>query len=340
MCICLYQCLRVYVFKSLCRCENLLPIGPLMPILDWYPLCTLPEVWLLCAVCLTDLAQNNQDETQHGDIISPRVLYVQIELMSNSAMCWRSCTKVETSIKKWQQNGAKGEALDNFWGQIGEHKSCPKSMQPSMVLMSEHTTKELLARVEHALGTDRPQILESLRKNGNLLARMPENLRADKEVVLVAVRQCGSALEFAVDPLRSDRELAFEAVKQSGDALRVLQDTLRADREVVLQAVTENGNAMEYADSTLRKDPSFLLQAIGTGAAAAPAVSFAAEELLQDKSFLLQIVRRNPWTLGFLPGTVCRDPDMVREAVKRNGRRWNPLHPNCKRNGRSTWARI
>eukprot|EP00438_Fugacium_kawagutii_P002723 Skav222425 [mRNA] locus=scaffold2890:231053:231583:- [translate_table: standard] len=168
---------------------------------------------------------------------------------------------------------------------------------------------------------------------------MPETLRADKEVVLVAVRQCGSALEFAVDSLRNDHELALEAVKQSGDALGVLHDTLRADQVIVLQAVAENGNAMEHADMSLRKDASFFLRALGTGAAAAPAICFAADELLQDKSFLLQVVRRNPWALGFLPETASRDPEIVNEAVKRNGRRWNPLHPNCKTNGRSTWTR-
>lgn len=206
---------------------------------------------------------------------------------------------------------------------------------PSMA----ETAKELLVRVEHALGSDRPRILESLRKNGNLLARMPEELRMDKEV-LVAIRQCGSALEFALEPLRSDRELSVEAVKQSGDALGVVQDTLKADKDIVLQAVAENGNAMEYADLSLRKDPAFLLLALGTSAAAAPAISFAAEELLQDKSFILQVVRTNHWTLGFLPHSLYRDPDIILEAVKRNGRRWNPLHPNCKTNGRSTWTRV
>ena len=200
------------------------------------------------------------------------------------------------------------------------------------------SARELLKRVENALGTDRREVLESLRKNGNLLARIPEELRTDKEVVLTAVRQCGSAMEFALEPLRSDRELALEAVKQCGHALEVVEPLFQADKEIVLAAVSENGNAIQYADLSLRKDPVFLLHALGQGAAAASAVAFA-EELLQDPAFLKEVVRRNPWTLGFLPEPSRRDPDIIREAVQRNGRRWNPLHPNCKSSGRSTWTR-
>ncbi|CAJ1376211.1 unnamed protein product, partial [Effrenium voratum] len=111
------------------------------------------------------------------------------------------------------------------------------------------------------------------------------------------------------------------------------------DRGLVLAAVAENGNALEFAEAMLRGDRDFVLEALRQTAAAAPAVAFVAEELLKDSSFVLEAVRMNPWTIGYLPADFQRHPEIVQEAVKRNGRRWNPLHPNCKASGRTTWAR-
>ena len=65
--------------------------------------------------------------------------------------------------------------------------------------------------------TDREEMLEAVRNDGNALEYASDTLKADREVVLEAVKQNGYALEYASEELQNDPELKKLASDNSSD---------------------------------------------------------------------------------------------------------------------------
>ena len=147
-----------------------------------------------------------------------------------------------------------------------------------------------------------------------LLAR--QALRRDRAVALAAVRQNGLAFEWLSEDLRSDREVLEVALQTSGCALQWADRRLTMERDLVLRAVTADGSVLRWAHGTLREDREVCLAACQECGEALQWVRLRGSTW---EECMWAAVRQDPSCLRLLHSIWCDSPDLIREAVSRDG---------------------
>jgi len=136
-----------------------------------------------------------------------------------------------------------------------------------------------------------------------------KELRADRDTALQAVKCFGEALQSASEELRGDREVVLAAVSNASRALEFASDELKKDREIVMAALktqafeeTPHANILKHASPELWGDREVVLAAVRC---VGKAIELTTQELKQDKDFVLQALRRAPFSEKMLCYEAC-----------------------------------
>ena len=180
-----------------------------------------------------------------------------------------------------------------------------------------------LEYVNDELKNDKEVVLSAVSEESYALQEASERLKNDKEVIKAAIIENGHSFQFASTELKKDKEFIFEMLKFSGCIIGYIDDELKENREIVLAAVKNNGLALKDANKKFKNDKEIVLEAVRQNYAALQymdirfsfdediileaakksadyAISFCAEELKNNKEFLMKIIDINPGVIEYL----------------------------------------
>eukprot|EP00913_Durusdinium_trenchii_P016234 g15256.t1 len=126
------------------------------------------------------------------------------------------------------------------------------------------------AGVARPVEVEVPQVvLDVVTQYGDLLCYAQPKLQRDREVVLAAVANSSWAVKYVAEELLNDDNFALEMIRANAMTLRMLPDRaisvgnhLRSERCVALAAVRSRAEAMAFAGQELLADRSFVLEAL------------------------------------------------------------------------------
>lgn len=147
----------------------------------------------------------------------------------------------------------------------------------------------------------------ALRENVLALEFASEALRADPFMARLAVRGSWAALSHVdCEALEDDREIFFEAASQSGHALVLMPERYCGDGPLVLAALRAGPTAaaLDAASEQLLGDRTFVLEAVRTDGLA---LRFASEELRNDHAVVLEALVQNHKARHFVPDALHQD---------------------------------
>ena len=185
---------------------------------------------------------------------------------------------------------------------------------------------------------EREEALATVERGYSMEAVLPR-FRGDKGVVLAAVRQDGANLKYAEESFRRDREVVLAACKQYTGKRRVRRPFWNGDEEYYLSPALECADESFYGDGgimleTVRTEvemygPIYTNFTEGIGGlhrwdhwASAAVLSRISDELLRDRSFMLEVVKLDGCALKYASDELREDNwhwyEIVSAAVKQN----------------------
>jgi predicted nucleic acid-binding Zn-ribbon protein len=138
----------------------------------------------------------------------------------------------------------------------------------------------------------------------------------DKQVVVAAVAKDGRALKYAPKQFKQDAEVVLAAVNRAGWLLQYAHHDMQANFDVVFAAATQDGTAIRHASYALQRNKQIVLAALKTFSYALTA--FNADELWNDKEFVLAAVNSDGRMLIHAPPLLRADKDVVLAACTQN----------------------
>jgi predicted nucleic acid-binding Zn-ribbon protein len=177
------------------------------------------------------------------------------------------------------------------------------------------------------LRNDKEIVSLAVSKNGSALQYASKELRNDKEIVMLAGPQhfeyasddlkkdrefiihSDIGLEFVSDELLHDRPFVLTKIKQSGYELNHLPDEFLDDKEIVLIALKDDGYNIDYISDTLKTDREVVLTALYYSRW--DVLDYAAEELFEDKSFMLEAIKQDKETYRYISDMLRNDVDII-----------------------------
>lgn len=153
--------------------------------------------------------------------------------------------------------------------------------------------------------------------NTSFVYYIPERFALDQEIVLKAIALRPHSIKEIKRELFTNRDFLLRALKLNGKGLKYCDETMRKDKELALISVKNLGRAFKHVDEDLKK-----CEEIYSAAAAndfAIALKYASEEQLNNRTFILSLVKQNGLILNYTPIQFKKDPEIALEAVKQNG---------------------
>jgi len=136
----------------------------------------------------------------------------------------------------------------------------------------------------------------------------------DCELVRWCVASCPYVLNGATLAFRNDREIVKKALMADPRMFKSLRKELRYDRELVMVALMGYPSAVCYTDPTFRKDREVMLH--GVGQHCEQVLLYAHPDLIKDRAFVLEAVKRCGHSLRFFGRVMRNDREIVMLAVK------------------------
>ena len=212
----------------------------------------------------------------------------------------------------------------------------------NLALFAVKNNSSALMYVSPRLKDDEDVVREAVRKDGRKLKYASQRLKKNKEFAILAVKNCGEALEYVDVTLRKDKDVLMEAVKEDCWSLIHAKEVL-GDldyKDIILVALRQSSKIYLYLNGPLKEDPDvtefaklqekFELEREETEKrnieareeARVEQEKTSAREKVKsnlEKEKAIQVLRYNGLALKDF-ASLNDDEDVVREAVKSNGR--------------------
>ncbi|EFC41082.1 predicted protein [Naegleria gruberi] len=162
------------------------------------------------------------------------------------------------------------------------------------------------------LKSDKTFVMKALKFNPEILKHVSAELKNDREVVSIAVQQDGQSIFHASKGLKNERDLILLAASNSISVLDKYS-SLSDDPDVIELMIRKQPSLLQSRKfKHLAKDKEFMLKLISKTKHFC--FYYLADELKADKSFMLQVVKYDGYTLPDCPDKL--DKDIVRETLK------------------------
>lgn len=189
-----------------------------------------------------------------------------------------------------------------------------------------------LQNLNDELRNNKEIVLAAINQYCYALRFASEQIKSDQEVVFSAVNQNPLSLQYASEKLLNDRQFIKMVVKKDGMALQYVGENLQTDKELVLLALSNNGMALKYVNNELREDVEVISTALKQEQMAMEFVSYAkrAEFGLSDKYFgsydgydnrdvVLFASKKDISLLQYASKRILNDKKFILDIVKHDG---------------------
>ena len=203
------------------------------------------------------------------------------------------------------------------------------------------------------LEMNKKEALRLVKKDGSELNKLATHFKKDKDIVLSAVKQMGNAISYADESLRKDKKIALAAVKQNGTAIDYVDESLKKDEKFIeaidwdavnnafaeavgmssltkkeaLEYVKEDGLQLKFLHH-LKKDKKIVLEAAKQNVVA---LEYADESLINDRNFILKVMKHNANAVFFADKKFKKDKKLVLIAVKKDEEAFDCIDDSLKK---------
>lgn len=176
-----------------------------------------------------------------------------------------------------------------------------------------------LANVHADLQQNPEVVLVAVRQNGMALQYAHADLKKSWAIVLAAQTQNPQALTLADSRLRDEWSRSLSKIRLAKDDFKLVSPELKISKVFLKEAVLANSGCFEYFEDALRNDPG-LVKSILTSSLRTYEFFKWAEQLRNDRLFVLEIISNNPGILKFCHPDIRADKEIVIKACQRNFR--------------------
>ena len=190
---------------------------------------------------------------------------------------------------------------------------------PRIVLAAVEQNGYALRYASDSLRSSKEIALEATRNNSYAYRFIGEELKSDLKLAQIAISDDWRNLQYVSSSLKNDKEVAMIAVKENGSALEYTSEGLRKNLKIAYTAVKSNPLSLRYLDQSLRADFDLVKLAINNDQSGL-ALSFASEDLRNNKELVINAVRRSGYALKYASRNLRNDKDIVLEAIANDPR--------------------
>lgn len=155
---------------------------------------------------------------------------------------------------------------------------------------------------------DEQELLESLIDGGKssakynnpeIFSRTSKKLLNNRETVMKVMQKTkdSSVLDYISDFWKDDEEIFYLMAKYCRDyVIKNASNRLKKDKEFVIKYYDIAGGAawgLDYIDKSLLSDPDVIYSAVLPHACADTVLQYAGQKLLEDREFLLKVIKKN-----------------------------------------------
>lgn len=110
----------------------------------------------------------------------------------------------------------------------------------------------------------------------------------------------------------NNRRQVLDRVGRGLLKLNGVPDQWHSDPDIVTAALLSNGNNLRHASWVFRDDEKFVLMAVDSKTSA---IRHASDRLLNDRTFMLSVMKEHGFALQYAPTSFVYDPDVALVAV-------------------------
>lgn len=206
------------------------------------------------------------------------------------------------------------------------------------------------------LNKNKEIVLEAFKNNSASFQFAHKELKNNRDLVLTIVDKNGLSLEFVDDSLKKNIDVVRKAINQSAASIQHVHDDFKKDPAVIDEALnisinktkitveTKRFNFLKHISTELKNNSTFWLKTlaaisdqwdnmkIGEDASVALSgydglqiyegirtIEVNGRPLLEDETFLLDLVEKSPNALQLLPEKFRDNPGFILKAVAKNG---------------------
>lgn len=179
--------------------------------------------------------------------------------------------------------------------------------------------EERLQRQIQKMKADMKELGEEMKAMKQDLKICKDICFSDKENLIAIIKKNPMMLQEAPDELKQDVEVIEEAVQRNPESIQFMDIKLRNDSDFFTTLFLKHPHykILDYIGDDLKCDADFFLSILREGYL--NAIEYASQELLLQKSFVLQCHEINPILLKNVPDKFFYEYDNVKELVQKDG---------------------
>ena len=161
----------------------------------------------------------------------------------------------------------------------------------------------------------------------NLFKSIPFEFRDDKDFAMDVIMSHKDAFQYAGKNAKNDKDMVIAMLKRFPYNIKHIKSPLNKDYDVVLTAASRYANALYYVGEPLSSNHGIITAAVMNAPVAFTNVSY---KIWKDKNFLLDLVRKKPGVLQFLP-LQEQNIEIALAALECDIKMWDLIDPKIKK---------
>ena len=161
----------------------------------------------------------------------------------------------------------------------------------------------------------------------NLFKSIPFEFRDDKDFAMDVIMSHKDAFQHAGENAKNDKDIVIAMLKRFPYNIKHIKSPLIEDYDVVLTAASRYAHTLHYVGEPLSSNHKIITAAVMNAPNAFASVSYT---IWNDKNFLLELVRKKPEVLNFLPREQ-QNIEIALAALKGDINMWDLIAPKIKK---------
>lgn len=199
---------------------------------------------------------------------------------------------------------------------IGEKLKTNKEFISKAINLNEQVFKKIVPILD-----DKKFIMTIVSINGSLLSHASDEFKNDYDVVSCAIKNNHYAIYYASEKFKSDKH-AIERLLNDNIYfdLSSISPSFMDDKDIVKLLIEKKYHVGEYLGNNLKGDKEIILSIISDGIefhnySYAEQFKYASDELKNDKSFVKEAIKINPYIFGYISDNLKSDRDFIIELL-------------------------
>ncbi|MBZ7982141.1 hypothetical protein AVBRAN12640_06275 [Campylobacter sp. RM12640] len=161
---------------------------------------------------------------------------------------------------------------------------------------------------------NKDDVLAKLKEDINIFKILDKELYKDKNICYYALTQNTKLVKYVDESLLDDSDFAFSILQLSSSHFNKLSERLQNDYDFILKLSENKINVLKHIGPVIRQDAKIMINYVKM-LGITKALSYAAEELKNNKEFVLYIAQ-NTKKADFIGDKLKQDDDFMKELIK------------------------